>query len=801
MTYQVTFTQTNNPDKPPITVADGVVDNSTSLEFPGKNYSGYGAIIAKDFLHLLENFANDTSPSNPVQGQLWFDTASGINLLKVYDGTTWEPAGSLKKASQAPAAATAGDLWVNTNTSQLYLYSGSTWTLIGPQFSAGLATGPVVESIIDTANISHNVVVIYSSSVDNTTSSYRVAIISQDSFTPKSAILGFPTINTGVNVASSKSTVDTGSKYTGFWGTASSADGLLINGSAVDGANFLRSDTPTIANNTVSIRNDGGLVIGSNLGFNIGINGNSTLFYSKNSGNPIDFALNNNGTVNTVLHMTADSKIGLGTNNTSPQSTLDVIGGTTIKDDPSTQGTVWTNQTAVTVDQYLTSNTNYYRVMVSGTTGTTAPTDTTGSNFQDGTATLKWIGVVPSYPVPGRLIVKGTADVGTTSGSPFDPGGASIQTLGGLTVAKKSSFGDDVITYGQNYINYLDGNGQPVAASVLLPGSDEAANIYDIGSVTRPFRNVFAQQFQGNFSGTLVGGSITGSTGIAQSAAKLQSPTVLQLIGDVTSDGIEFNGQSQTGVQSFTTSINQGIITNKVSAKDSNLTDTLLVYRPGTGLLSMTKTVLFNHVATVPVGCVFPYAGLVTNLPTGYLLCDGSEVKIGSYPSLYAVIGYAYKAASLLVGLSTFALPDLRGRFPLGPDNMNNGLSVPAKDGSGTQVSAGGGSANRVNSVNADTIGSSSGSENITLSTNNLPDHKHNLNDGVQQFYAVGSTNPGTDPNTNINLGKGLTAQAQSGQGYGLTDSGSVISNSYATPVTVMNPYTTMNYIIFTGVV
>ena len=87
------------------------------------------------------------------------------------------------------------------------------------------------------------------------------------------------------------------------------------------------------------------------------------------------------------------------------------------------------------------------------------------------------------------------------------------------------------------------------------------------------------------------------------------------------------------------------------------------------------------------------------------------------------------------------------------------------------------------------------------MATANLPDHKHNLNDGVQQFYAVGSPNPGTDPNTNITTGKGLTTQAQAGQGYGLTDSGSVVSNTHATPITVMNPYTTMNYIIFTGVV
>ena len=39
MSYQVTFTQTNNPDKPPITVADGTIDNTTSLQFVGKGLS------------------------------------------------------------------------------------------------------------------------------------------------------------------------------------------------------------------------------------------------------------------------------------------------------------------------------------------------------------------------------------------------------------------------------------------------------------------------------------------------------------------------------------------------------------------------------------------------------------------------------------------------------------------------------------------------------------------------------------------------------------------------------------------
>lgn len=64
------------------------VDNelSTSLYFYGHDTTYWGAEIQENFLHLLENFANDTSPANPIMGQLWYD--SGTSSLKVYD-TSW----------------------------------------------------------------------------------------------------------------------------------------------------------------------------------------------------------------------------------------------------------------------------------------------------------------------------------------------------------------------------------------------------------------------------------------------------------------------------------------------------------------------------------------------------------------------------------------------------------------------------------------------------------------------------------------------------------------------------------------
>jgi microcystin-dependent protein len=796
MSYQVTFTQTNNPDKPPIVVPDGVIDQTTSLKFVGKNYAGYAPIIANDFLHLLENFANDTAPTNPVQGQLWFDTAAGVNLLKVYDGSSWNPAGSLKKSGTAPAAATSGDLWVNTNTSQLYLYSGSAWILVGPQFSAGLQTGPIIETIVDTANISHNVVTFYASSSSNTTTSFRIAIISKDTFTPKAAIDGFQAINQGINLSTTDSTSST--SLSRIWGTAQQADALLVGNSTVAAANFLRGDTTTIANYPINVRNDGGITLGASLGFNIGITANATVLYSKNSGNSVEFATNNSGTVITAMHLSADAKLGIGANNANPVSTLDVIGGVTVKDDPSTHAITWTANTSYAASIYIIYNNFYYQVTVAGVSGTVAPIHTSGS-ATNGTVTLLYVGSVPASPVPGRIIITGTSDVGASSISPFDPGGASIQTAGGLSVSKKSSFGDDVTTYGQIYINYLDSNSNPVAASVIQPGTDSAANLYDIGTSTRPFRNVYAQAFQGNFSGTFTG-SLTGS--ITGAAAKLQSATTFLLTGDVTSPGVVFDGQTATGTVTFNTSINQGIITGKNEVADSALNDQLLVYQASSSqLVKMTKQTLLKHVATMPVGALFPFAGSKATVPTGYLLCDGSEVKISSYPQLFAVIGYTYKAAILLVGLSTFALPDFRGRIPLGADNMNNGLTVPAADGSGILINAGGGTANRISEVTADTIGGTGGSQTVTLQQSNLPDHKHSLNDGNAQYFAVGEPNPATDPYRNVSTGRGLTVESQGGQGYGLADSGGVIGSSLATPFTVLQPYTTVNYIIYTGVI
>ena len=120
MPYIVNFTDKEN--KLPITVYDNTSSTDTSLTFPGRNVTGYGQTIAENFLALLENFAKETAPVNPVEGQLWFNTADGV--LQLWDSTTWKAASNIQKGGVEPptASSTIGELWVDTTNQQLYVY-------------------------------------------------------------------------------------------------------------------------------------------------------------------------------------------------------------------------------------------------------------------------------------------------------------------------------------------------------------------------------------------------------------------------------------------------------------------------------------------------------------------------------------------------------------------------------------------------------------------------------------------------------------------------------------------------------
>jgi len=84
--------------------------------------------------------------------------------------------------------------------------------------------------------------------------------------------------------------------------------------------------------------------------------------------------------------------------------------------------------------------------------------------------------------------------------------------------------------------------------------------------------------------------------------------------------------------------------------------------------------------------------------PQDWHLCDGTALPISSNDALYALIGTAYGGD----GVTTFKLPDLRGRLPIG-QGTGTGLTPRA-------------------------LGQSFGAEQVQLDTSTIPSHTHTMN-------------------------------------------------------------------------
>lgn len=162
----------------------------------------------------------------------------------------------------------------------------------------------------------------------------------------------------------------------------------------------------------------------------------------------------------------------------------------------------------------------------------------------------------------------------------------------------------------------------------------------------------------------------------------------------------------------------------------------------------------FIPILQQPVGMITPFAG--STAPTGWLLCYGQAVSRTTYAGLFTVLGTAYGTGD---GSTTFNLPDLRGRFPLGKDNM------------------GGTAANRVINAAGSSLSGSAGAETHTLTTAEMPAHTHDLQFAIQSFGSNGFSiwnNVGT-----------TNSQATTSTGGGGAHNN-------------MPPYLTLNYLIKT---
>ena len=199
-------------------LADGSLDTTTtSVGLIGRNYAGYGQSLNENFIKMLEHFSNSTAPTNPLKGQIWYDSTNAV--LKVYNGTAWKEITNTNPSSSAPSNSQTGDFWWDSTNSFLKLYNGSSWITIGPVTPPGAAvTSLVPNNLTDQVSAVHTVGNIM---INNK----LAAIISSDttSFTPASPSLagGFTTITPGYNVLNNM-----------LVGGTVTANGLAITGTA-----------------------------------------------------------------------------------------------------------------------------------------------------------------------------------------------------------------------------------------------------------------------------------------------------------------------------------------------------------------------------------------------------------------------------------------------------------------------------------------------------------------------------------------------------------------------------------------
>lgn len=318
-------------------VEDGTIDTTTDLRFVGKNYAGYGEVQNENFLHLLENFANTSSPPKAITGQVWYD--SGNKKLKFYDGNQWKSATGSEVSATAPSGLQSGELWWDTSAKQLYAYSGTEFILVGPEASPDLGTSGVTAQVVkDSGNANHSILKIQAGGK-------TMAIVSQTEFTLNTTVNpidDFTVVKKGITLAKADSNGVTSDNFI-FWGTASNA--LSLDGFSA--SDFVTTGSPTLPSGSRFV--DSGFTVGDGNDLRVRVENDDEIVLESVLGNPIKIIINENALTRRTIAELGDTGI-------VPGSTNQYDLGSTTK--------AWQNVYATTVTGNLVGN------VTGNTTGT-----------------------------------------------------------------------------------------------------------------------------------------------------------------------------------------------------------------------------------------------------------------------------------------------------------------------------------------------------------------------------------------------------------------------------------------------
>ena len=212
------------------------------------------------FFKIIENFASSSAPSNPLEGQLWYDTSD--DRLKIYNGTSFTTSGSPSVSATQPTSPVAGDLWIDNSEKRLSMYDGTVWTVVGPQYNAVQGkTGLEAVTMVDTSTQTRTVVALYVGGV-------LAGFYSRFAFTPANAYAIAP-YAVGREIKIGFNPVDTaGFKY---HGTATSAENLTDDaGNTFSSIDFVRTNERDSSNAVVDQQMEGGLFVKGSTGLTVG---------------------------------------------------------------------------------------------------------------------------------------------------------------------------------------------------------------------------------------------------------------------------------------------------------------------------------------------------------------------------------------------------------------------------------------------------------------------------------------------------------------------------------------------------
>lgn len=450
MSYEIHFSdlrKANTITVPAMPPGINTVDTSLSLVGPG--YPSYGIRFAENFVHLLENFSSATSPANPVEGQLWYDTSDPSNkVLRIMNGSAtsarWPVANGIYQQELDPASIMSvretlkkGDIWVNTADTRLSIYTVNGWVNVGP--NSTFDTGPLVVQLTDTTGIGHWV-------IRNVVNNVTVSIISSNTFVPNPVIYGFSKIVPGINLSSSMPD----NQPSVINGTAMSANALLVNGVIVPTASFLRKD---------DISTDGQVISGS-------------LTFTQP-------AIPTN-----ILHSGVAGKDGVVINIMS-RPTTDYI-----QFYKSDADAVLVNNTVGGVIQFKTNSGIGPSVVLSAYSKSVCINTNTNAAVDQSIS----LDVFGSVRISDQLILTSQSD-------------AALEVNGGITAAGSVAVTAGLLIKGTANLNGIvtvgstDPSGQGI--SIAPTNNDQ----YDLGSPTKQFRTLFVSEIVGassNFPGMIV---------------------------------------------------------------------------------------------------------------------------------------------------------------------------------------------------------------------------------------------------------------------------------------------------------